>query len=479
MWKFKNQTLVSVIGLAAGFTCFALATLWLVYEMTYDSFHKNAKQMYVVYLPSSLGATDYDRPTPFPLASYLKETFPEIEDAIPLLPSSRGSAVSVENVGFPASVIWADSSFLRMFDIKIMEGSGEFLIPDSRKIAVTQEKARQIFGSENPIGKTLDNGEMICAVVSGMSKRSNYAFDFIRTFSARTLTNPTWNASGPEHTVITLVPGIDVEAFEKKLFEHDVGEARNAFVKKIKIKPITKIRYTDQKIEKNIQFQHIVIFAVSGVLVILCSLFNYLTLFISRFRIRQKELALRMLCGASGRSLLAMLSVECMLTLFFAVTLGCMLTQLVHNPFLMLSDIQMRLSDIYRELLMYVGGVILVSMLTFWLLLVIFRNRNMDASIRRSNHNMSRKISAVVQLIIGIGFAFCTTVILKQMYFLHHTDELGFSFQNRGSLTVWGKDNEGLANRLKQIPEIMEVVDASGMASLFPQRSNMSQSINT
>ena len=49
LWKYKSQTLISVIGLAVGFTCFALATLWIRYEMTYDSFHKNAKQMYFLH----------------------------------------------------------------------------------------------------------------------------------------------------------------------------------------------------------------------------------------------------------------------------------------------------------------------------------------------------------------------------------------------------------------------------------------------
>ena len=37
MWQYKTQTLISVMGLGVGFTCFALATLWIVYEMTYDN----------------------------------------------------------------------------------------------------------------------------------------------------------------------------------------------------------------------------------------------------------------------------------------------------------------------------------------------------------------------------------------------------------------------------------------------------------
>ena len=63
------------------------------------------------------------------------------------------------------------------------------------------------------------------------------------------------------------------------------------------------MRYTDPDIAREVKFQYIFIFAVSGLLVVLCAMFNYLALFVSRFRMRQKELALRVVCGASGGSL--------------------------------------------------------------------------------------------------------------------------------------------------------------------------------
>jgi ABC-type antimicrobial peptide transport system permease subunit len=481
MWKYKNQTLISVIGLAVGFTCFALATLWIRYEMTFDSFHKNAKQMYVIYKPDSFSPTGYGRNTPNPLAAYLKETFPEVANAIPLTPSYPGTKVILEGMEFPALYISADSSFFRMFDVKIIEGSRDFLINNSRNIAITHEKAQQLFGNENPMGKTVNNGWQdytICAIVSEIPKRSNYVFDFIQPFGAYAVKiSGQWYSSGGENTIIELVHGVNVEAFEKKLYEHDTGEGRGN-ISKMTITPLTKLRYTCPDVAREVKFQHILIFALSGLLVVLCSLFNYLTLFVSRFRMRQKELALRMVCGASGRSLLAMLSVEFILMLLFAVVLGCMLTQLFHKPFLTLSEIQMELPAIYRESLMYVGGVILVSLLLFWLILFIFQSRSLNLSIRRSNKKLFRKTSVVVQLVISIGFAFCTIIILKQMYFLHHTAELGFSFQNRGAINV-EKNSDVFANHLKQIPEITEVIDAKGMIGLLPQTGRMSRVIGS
>jgi len=482
--KFKNQTLISVLGLAVGFACFSLATLWVVYEMTFDNFHKNAKNMYVVYMPGSTqsGLTNL---TPSLLATYLKETFPEIANSTSLARNQNTSTVTVEGAEIKAFFIMADSSLFRMFDVKVLEGSLEFFVPDSKKLAITQEKARQLFGDEHPIGKKVGENEEICAVVSGLSKHSNYSFDFIRPLpdfsDLRRTAIDEWSIYlFGNNTIIELYPGTNIEAFEKKLFDHVINAKINA-INKMTIKPLTKLRYTDpeREMKREVKFQHILIFAISGMLVILCSLFNYFTLFISRFRIRQKELALRVVCGASGGSLLAMLSVEFILTLLFSIVFGLLLTYLFHNPFLTLSDISMNLPAIYRESLLYIVCVIIVSLLVFWLILFVFRHRSLNVSIRRSNKKMFRKMSVVVQLVISIGFAFCTIIILKQMYFLHHSGELGFSFKNRGSITVYGENNETVADRLKQMPEIVDAVDAKNMRPLLPQRSRSSKEFDS
>jgi hypothetical protein len=65
------------------------------------------------------------------------------------------------------------------------------------------------------------------------------------------------------------------------------------------------------------------------------------------------------------------------------------------------------------------------------------------------------------------------------MYFLHHTTELGFSFHNRGLITMSQGEAGGsvLENHLKQIPEITEIANASEWTTLLPQGGRMSYSI--
>jgi hypothetical protein len=202
MWKYRSQTTISVIGLAVGFTCFALGALWIRYEMTFDSFHKNAERMYVVYMPSTFSNSGYSKGSAYKLSSYLKETFPDIEEACPVSPAPIMDKITVEGREVPAMRVTADSSFLKMFDVKILEGSNEFLVPGSNKLAITRKKARQLYGNENPIGKPVDFGDhgiaarilnlgkieyTICAVVTELPNRSNFAFDIISSFSETTM----------------------------------------------------------------------------------------------------------------------------------------------------------------------------------------------------------------------------------------------------------------------------------------------------
>jgi hypothetical protein len=462
--KYKNQTLVSVVGLAVGFVCFAMATLWIRYEMTYDSFHKNADRIYCVY--SFYEQTKIHRGTSYPLARHLKSVFPEIANAVSV--SKERPDFLYEGVSFKADMLKIDSSSFGIFDLRIVEGNMDFVIPEMKKIAITRKKSLQMFGNESPIGKkiiiraivSLESEYEICAVVTELPKQSNYSFDFLGAIEHRD-----WNWLSV-NTLVELFPGIDMKTFEKKFYEHEnpfgVDVARN-----MTLVPIISIRYTDPDIERNVKFQHIIIFAGIGLLLILCTLFNYLTLFVSRFGMRQRELALRTVYGASGRSLFAMLSVEFIMSLTAALVLALLLINILRPYFITISEARLELSAIYLESIIYMAGVVVVAMATFFLTFTIFRRRTLNANIR-SNKKILRRTSIVVQLIVSIVFAFCTLIILKQMYYLHSTADLGFAFKNRGSINIRIEPDqiEVLNSKIKQIPEIKETL--TGYAPLLP-----------
>ena len=404
-----------------------------------------------------------------------------MEDAIVIVPSLSSSKITIDDTEYRAHIILADSSLFRMFDVQIIEGNRNFLTIGSREMAVTQETARRWFGNESPLGKEIDYYDKytICAVVTDLPKRSNYRFELIGALREYILTageEQLWYTSNGENALVKLAPGVDVKAFGEKLYEHEVERSHWGKPSRLTLTPITRLRYTDTDIRRDVRFRHILIFALAGSLLILCTLFNYLTLFVSRFRARQKEMALRIVCGASGRSLLALLSVEFCISLLLAFVLGTALIRSLYEPFRQLADVQTDLPAIYGESFLYIGLVAVVSLSVFWLLLMLFRRRTLHASIRSRRKAFFRKSSIIVQLLISVGFAFCTTVILKQMYYLHHTD-LGFTFKNKGSLSLWNVDKETLAAQLRQIPGITDAFPA--VTPLVPMVVRMNKPISS
>jgi ABC-type antimicrobial peptide transport system permease subunit len=408
------------------------------------------------------------------LAEYLKKTFPEIARAVSISPSYEVN-IEIDDVEHLVNLIEVDSSFFSMFDVKIVEGSMDFLIPDSKKMAITRKKAAKFFGNESPVGKVVrySNSEWtICAVVTEFPQQTNHPFDFLQSISS----NPKWHSQNG-NTFIELYPGVDVAAFEKKLYEHKVEE--HQYIKKMSILPLVSVRYKDPDIIRDVKFQHIMIFTVAGLLLILCTLFNYLALFISRFRIRQRELALRVVYGASNRSLLTLLSVEFIISLSAALLLGLYIIYLILPKFIELSDIRLERMSIYSESLTYIAVIIVISLLAFIATITVFRRRSLDASIRSVNRRLFRKVSITLQLVISIGFMFCTTVILKQMYYLHNTD-LGFAFKNRGSVIIPTRNLDKidvLEDKIRQIPDITETIKR--IYPLLPARMQISVKVNS
>jgi hypothetical protein len=441
MWKYRRQTLVSIIGLAVGFACFAMATLWIRYEMTYDSFHKNADRIYCV-----AGNGHYLLP------GHLKAAFPEIASACSIKPDD--SEIEIDGVRQRADFLGIDSLFLGMFDVKVVEGSMDFLISDSENVAVTRAKAVRLFGNESPVGKRFKmnkNEYTVCAVVTGFPKHSNYPFDFLQALRPE----DRWNYTHGEQTLVEIMPDTDMETFGKKLYGYKIPESYG-LVGEIRLNPLTSMHYESPKVKRDVEFQQIVLFAAIGSLLVLCTLFNYLTLFVSRFGTRQKELALRVIYGASGRSLLAMLSAEFLISLVTALLAGACLIQLVTPLFRTVSGVRLELPAIYLESTVYIAAIIAVALAAFLLTLAVFKRRTLSANMH-GNKKIFRKMSIAVQLVVSIVFAFCTAIILKQMYHLHNTD-LGFAFKNRGLIylqTDYGSVKM-LNEKIKQIPEIEE-----------------------
>lgn len=466
--KYKVQSAVSILGLAVGFVCFSLSLYWIHYEMTYDHFRQDADRIYMVRTNDEYTEGKISTRVPYSLAAYLAQHFPDIAVAAPFhLISER---ISVNDKYQDAVFSSADSAWMNLMDIRIIKGNRNFMLPkDNAEIAITEEAAKKWFRTEDPIGKEvkmLRRTKKICAIVQAENRYTNFPFDFIGNPElGKTWWYITWSI------LIKVKPDTDIEELESKINANLPAElkqvtlTRKTGIERIILTPLSKLHYAkdfrDDK-EAGITFQYIIYFSIAGILIITCALINYLTLFINRMRVRQREMALRMIHGANIRSLVSLLTVEFLLLLACAVTTGFLLIEICFPSFIELTGIDTAKSSLYGEAFLFIGLISLIILTAIIGLLYILYHRSLHLSLRyntgRSTGTQLRRGSIVLQLFVCLSFIGCTVLINQQLDYLRHRD-LGLKIKNRGSFSVMGDmDYTPLIRKIKELPMITEVM---------------------
>jgi hypothetical protein len=374
-----------------------------------------------------------------------------------------------------------DSNAISMLNIRLLEGNCNYCRKDSKEVAITLEAAKRIFGNESPVGKTIsttypeEEEKVVCAVVKGWNGHSVLPFDIL----SPSLYDLRWtNQTG--YTLIRIREGVDAKLFVQKLAGYEIDLAEEYYHQKGFIaKPLTNLRNENISLmEANVNPEYVRLFALTGGLVILCGLLNYLMLFIIRIRLRGRELALRKVNGASGASLMKLLITEFGLILILSLLAGMLPVELLLPKFKELSQINESSRFFYKETFVYALAVVSIAFLFSAFPVYYFRCKSLRASIYGSegskrSGDLFRKTALVFQLIICIGFVFCTVVIMKQLHYLRSTSDIGMERHNIGVVTdLKGMDLNYLAEKMKQLPQITDVLN--GYPSMIPSLENMS-----
>ena len=458
LMKYKTQSLVSIIGLAVGFTCFALSALWIRYEMTYDNFHEGADRIYLVraHYANEPGTSKF---TPYPLMKYLQDKMPEIEAVTAF--TAHHVKFRMEDTEQEIGMIAADSVFMNFFDIQLLKGTVNFLKCDGQEVAITKEFAKRLFSKEeDALGKEVEVGRRVCkigAIVSGWSNHSNIPYNIL----APARHSPRWGSSN-EQLFIRVRERTDIDAFRTKMSTVCINDIeKESELSDLLITRMSALRYSDyvDKADVVISFSYIFYFSLAGGLVIICSLFNYLTLFISRLCMRNREMALRKVNGASNKALSVQFAIELLLLLCIALIGGLLLVEMSMSQFLNFTQIET--SSYYGEILVYLLAVIILSFLFALMPLSYFRRRTLQETIKggvaTARPYLFRRIGIIVQLIVSLVFIFCTVVIMKQLCFLKNTD-LGMERHRVANVALWNGDINQWVEKIKALPMVTETL---------------------
>lgn len=486
--RHKVYSFINIAGLSVGMACCFLIYSYVQYELSYDKFHKDYKDIYRV-VNRQIGnvylGTDYFSTSPALLAPTMKEDFSEVLKAARVY--FLKGLLSYENKHFNETVHFADPEFFKIFTYPLRISSTQNPIEDPFSMLITQRMAQKYFGEQNPIGKNICLNNEFDFIVTGILQdtplNSHLRFDFLLSLiSIKTIMGGEWGQrylsrwdSADFHSYIKLRKGTDPETLQEKLLafknKYLGEESPSCFI----LQPISSIHlqsHMNMELEPNSNVKYLFIFSTVGFLILLIACFNYMNLTTASISHRAKEVSMRKVVGADRKSIFRQFLSESMISCSIAFISALLLIYLFLPTFQSIFDRELYFSQ-FNDARMIVG---LFSIALFMGLLSGSYPALLLSSIRpikilRGNFKLSTKGSSlfrknlvVIQFFISIFLIIGALVIGKQRDFIKSRN-LGFQKENILNVLIQDPELRSNCQRIKtelsNHPQILDMTVSS------------------
>lgn len=321
LWKNKAFSAINILGLAIGMAACIVIMLFVFYEKSFDRMHvKNIYRLDEVQKFEGMVQPQNVALSMYPMGPTLTADFPEIKNFTRVRQASKlDLSYGDKRIFFP-TILYVDSTFLQLFEFKVVKGDKKTILENPNSIALTEESAKKLFGNEDPIGKTITKyvGDTINFTVTGIMKdapeNSHLQFDGLASFS--TIAGPdnmnNWGGNWLV-TYLELQQGTDIASLEKKFpayLKKYMANGGNWKFYELFLQPLNKVHDSSADIThdyinyKKFDKRYTYIFSVIAIVILVIACINFMNLSTARSAERAKEVGIRKTIGA-GRYQLA------------------------------------------------------------------------------------------------------------------------------------------------------------------------------
>ncbi len=313
--KNKTYSIISILGLAISLSATLFLGAIIYTELTFDSFHKNSKNIYRLTFdeaPSGRpGARHFAKASP-PAGPELKAAFPEIENYVRLRFSEQDILSFEDKQFYEFGLFYADSSFFKVFSFELKQGDKHTALSLANSIVISQKIAQKYFGNLDPIGKVLklnnDGDFVVTGVLEELPPNSHIQADILLPFHAFKvpfgypvdLNSWSWPSF---NTYLLLREGVDATMLEQKFVVYVKKSLPEEISKRFafRIQPLSEVYFSELRANemKSGNKAFVSSLVIVGVVLILLASLNFINLNSTRLLIRGKESAIRKVMGAS------------------------------------------------------------------------------------------------------------------------------------------------------------------------------------
>jgi len=461
LFRNKIYSAVNLLGLSIGIACSLLILIFVWHQVTFDRFHENLKNIFLVQQKMDLGSGEYttDR-SGGAYAQALKEGFPEVENTAriamvtelllayyPDAMDSLDQATQPDQKKFIEELVIAtDSSFFQIFTFPLLRGDPQTALKEPYSIVITKEMAEKYFGDEDPMDRIIRINQKYDFKVTGVADEypdnSTIRFDFLIPFPfIAELGSQIDSYYGNPYFTFLLLNNSDhykslsdqLPEFFSKLFDDDIIVTQ-------KLLPFSKMNFYGE----SHGFYPVLILSILAFLILMIACINFMNLSTARFLTRTREVGIRKVVGASRPKLIRQFIGESMIMAFLSVNIAILVVDIILPTFNQLLGAKLTLDlknpvfIILLIILMFLTGIIAGSYPAFFL--SSFRPADVlkKDQVSGSRGGRLRKVLVVVQFIFSFIFIIGTIGLYKQFNYMQ-TSKLGVNRENILYLPVRGE----------------------------------------
>lgn len=348
--KYRTISAINLLGLTIGLTSCLLITIYILNELSYDKYNKNAENVYRVTrsFNNENGLVSLTFGTIAPaFGYYMPSAFPEIQKMTRLLDNGITPFRYKEKLFNEKEVFFADENLVDVFTINVLKGNPQKALAEPNCVMLTEEAANKYFGDEDPMNKVLLLNNKINLKVTGVYKAfpHNAHLHPKVLISFNSLMNTaligeeelrTSFGSNSFFTYLLLPQHYDSKKmvarfpdFVDKIMNKEYGGKQPSTLTKLGLQKLTDIHlysHTDFEVEANGDISRVYIFSAIALFILLIACINYMNLSTARSVLRAKEIGLRKAIGANSKEILFQFISESVLITWLAtfITLGCL-----------------------------------------------------------------------------------------------------------------------------------------------------------
>jgi putative ABC transport system permease protein len=495
----KAFSFINILGLAVGLATCILMISYIFSELGYDRHNKNADRIFRIAYKSDKKITLNDKSwasTAAPIAWGLKSDMPEVEQSARLLkfPSLDKMLLKYEHgkehkLFYETNGYYVDSTFFQIFTYDFIYGNSSTALNEPNSIVISEQIALKMFGSENPINKTItvglpygDFNYTVKGVFDASKIKSHIPAHFflsMRNGDVGTwVENQTnWATNNIFHTYVKLKPGADAGVFEKKLqpfIDRRAGTDLKALgiTRQLFIQPLLDIYLhsdLDNEIAPNGNITYLYVLGSIALFVLLIACINFMNLSTARSLKRAKEVGVRKVLGAERRSLVYQFLGESTLMSCLALLLAFITASLLLPFFNSLTQKNLTLFD-QAQMWLWIAALTIGTGLLSGVYPAFYLSSFKPITILKGKllNNFSgaaiRKGLVIFQFVISICLILGVIVIQRQLQFMDN-QQLGFNKNQQIILPLQSpgaiKNYDVLKTELLKNPGVKSVTSGS------------------